>query len=108
MAYTEPGLPVQLKVFHGWQHVIYLFDVGPTDTIVLKMKRGKVCQLAEIARQVTGEFELDHFEPQSLAPGIAFDYFNLVYACRRCNLVKQDQSIDDRDAAGRQAEEPQG
>tara|TARA_R100000789_G_C3018623_1_gene152996 strand:- start:332 stop:793 length:462 start_codon:yes stop_codon:yes gene_type:complete len=45
--------------------------------------------------QVTCEFELDHFEPQSLAPDRKLDYFNLVYACRRCNSVKLDQPIDD-------------
>jgi hypothetical protein len=45
--------------------------------------------------QVTGEFELDHFQPQSLAPDHRLDYFNLVYACCRCNLVKLDQSVSD-------------
>lgn len=53
------------------------------------------CLKREAWGRATGEFELDHFEPQSLAPRIAFDYLNLVYACRRCNLVKLDQSIDD-------------
>lgn len=53
------------------------------------------CLKREAWGQVTGEFELDHFEPQSLAPHLALDYFNLVYACRRCNLVKLDQRVDD-------------
>lgn len=53
------------------------------------------CLKRETWGQVTGEFELDHFEPQSLAPDRTFDYFNLVYACRRCNAIKLDQSIDD-------------
>ena len=44
---------------------------------------------------VTGEFDLDHFQPQSLAPNLSLNYFNLVYACRRCNAVKLDQSVDD-------------
>lgn len=44
---------------------------------------------------VTGEFELDHFEPQSLAPDLTLDYFNLVYSCRRCNQVKLDQRVTD-------------
>lgn len=44
--------------------------------------------------QVTGEFELEHFEPQSLAPHRALDYLNLVYACRRCNLVKLNQQAE--------------
>lgn len=53
------------------------------------------CLKRETWGQVTGEFELDHFEPQSLAPDRTLDYFNLVYACRRCNAVKIDQRIDD-------------
>lgn len=53
------------------------------------------CLKRETWGQVTGEFELDHFQPQSLAPDLRLDYFNLVYACRRCNSVKLDQSVVD-------------
>ncbi len=53
------------------------------------------CLKREAWGQVTGEFELDHFQPQSLVPDRSLDYFNLVYACRRCNSVKLDQAIDD-------------
>jgi len=53
------------------------------------------CLKRETWGQVTGDFELDHFQPQSLAPIFRLDYFNLVYACRRCNSVKQSQSVDD-------------
>ena len=53
------------------------------------------CLKRETWGQVTGEFELDHFEPQSLAPDRTLDYTNLVYSCRRCNSVKLDQPIDD-------------
>lgn len=53
------------------------------------------CLKRESWGQVTGEFELDHFEPQSLAPHLTLDYFNLVYACRRCNSTKLGQSVDD-------------
>jgi hypothetical protein len=53
------------------------------------------CLKSETWGQVTGEFELDHFQPQSLVPDRSLDYFNLVYACRRCNFVKLDQSVDD-------------
>ena len=53
------------------------------------------CLKRETWGQVTGEFELEHFEPQSLAPHLTLEYANLVYACRRCNLVKLDQKVDD-------------
>lgn len=53
------------------------------------------CLKRETWGQVTGEFELDHFEPQSLSPQRRLDYFNLVYSCRRCNSVKLDQTVGD-------------
>ncbi|MEI8018980.1 MAG: HNH endonuclease [Schlesneria sp.] len=53
------------------------------------------CLKREVWGQVTGEFELDHFEPQSANPHLQLDYFNLVYACRRCNSVKSSQVVDD-------------
>lgn len=53
------------------------------------------CLKREMWGQVTGEFELDHFEPQSLVPERTLDYFNLIYACSRCNSVKLDVPIDD-------------
>lgn len=51
------------------------------------------CLKRETWGQATLEFELDHFEPQSLVPQRSADYFNLVYACRRCNLAKLDQVV---------------
>ena len=53
------------------------------------------CLKRETWGQVTGEFELDHFQPQSMVPDRKLDYFNLVYACRRCNAVKRDQAVAD-------------
>jgi hypothetical protein len=53
------------------------------------------CLKRETWGQVTFEFELDHYEPQSLNPQLRLDYRNLVYACRRCNSVKRDQSVAD-------------
>lgn len=53
------------------------------------------CLKREMWGQVTWEFELDHFEPQSVVPDRRLDYFNLIYACRRCNSVKRAQPVDD-------------
>ena len=54
------------------------------------------CLKRETWGQVTSEFELDHFEPQSLNPNVEnWTIFNLVYACRRCNAVKGDQTVAD-------------
>lgn len=53
------------------------------------------CLKREMWGQVTCEFELDHFEPQSVVPDRELDYFNLIYACSRCNSVKLNQAITD-------------
>lgn len=53
------------------------------------------CLNRETWGRVTAEFELDHFNPQSLAPDLTLDYLNLVYSCRRCNQVKLDQHVAD-------------
>lgn len=52
------------------------------------------CLKRETWGQVTGEFDLDHFEPRWVNPWRRLDYLNLVYACRRCNLAKLDQTVD--------------
>ncbi len=53
------------------------------------------CLKREKWGQVTAEYELDHFEPQSIRPEEKRSYDNLVYACRRCNNVKRAHAIDD-------------
>lgn len=53
------------------------------------------CLKRETWGQITSEFELDHFRPQSANPRLRLDYENLVYACRRCNAVKGEQSTRD-------------
>jgi hypothetical protein len=53
------------------------------------------CLKRETWGQATFEYELDHFVPQSVEPQLRLDYLNLVYACRRCNGVKRDQTVAD-------------
>jgi hypothetical protein len=53
------------------------------------------CLKRETWGQVTGEFEIDHFEPQAIVPERRVDYENLVYSCRRCNAVKGNLEIED-------------
>ena len=53
------------------------------------------CLKREQWGHVTAEFDLDHFQPQQLRSDLALDYANLVYACRRCNSVKSDLTVDD-------------
>jgi hypothetical protein len=53
------------------------------------------CLKREQWGQVTFEFDIDHFLPQSVMPVAALEYANLVYACHRCNGVKGVQTIDD-------------
>ena len=53
------------------------------------------CLKRETWGQVTGDFELDHFEPQSVKPSRKLSYDNLVYSCRRCNATKSDSIVSD-------------
>ncbi|MFG0265481.1 MAG: HNH endonuclease [Rhodopirellula sp. JB055] len=53
------------------------------------------CLKRETWGTTTGEFDLDHFSPQSVSTNRTLDYLNLVYSCHRCNLVKSGHSIDD-------------
>ena len=53
------------------------------------------CLKREQWGQVTGEFDIDHFHPQSCRPDLVADYPNLVYSCRRCNSVKGTQEVSD-------------
>ena len=56
----------------------------------------KICCLKrEQWGQVTGEFDIDHFLPQTRLPELAVEYSNLIYSCRRCNAVKRDAETDD-------------
>lgn len=38
-------------------------------------------------------FSVDHLSPQSLHPDLICDYDNLVYACCKCNSVRQDLDV---------------
>lgn len=51
------------------------------------------CLKRERWGQVTGEFDLDHFVPQSVDPDLKLEYTNLIYACRRCNSAKRAHLI---------------
>jgi hypothetical protein len=53
------------------------------------------CLAREQWGRVTGEFDLDHFIPQTRRPNASIDYDNLLYACRSCNLRKGDSVLPD-------------
>ncbi|MCU0875024.1 MAG: HNH endonuclease [Pirellulaceae bacterium] len=46
------------------------------------------CLAREQWGRVTGEFGVDHFQPQARSPQQALDYENLLYCCQSCNLHK--------------------
>lgn len=53
------------------------------------------CLKRETWGQVTAEFDLDHFVPQSVRDDLIVRYENLIYSCRRCNSVKGNHEIGD-------------
>ena len=69
------------------------------------------CLKRETWGVVVGEFELDHFCAQAVRPDLVTQYENLVYACRRCNIIKGVATIDDPFTvlvAGRIRSQPDG
>ena len=57
------------------------------------------CLIREEWGRLTGEFDLDHFQPQSNRPDLATAYENLVYACHSCNLRKSDTDVFDPESS---------
>ncbi len=51
------------------------------------------CLVREQWGRTAGEFDLDHYYPQTLRPHQAADYDNLVYSCAACNSTKGDQLV---------------
>jgi uncharacterized protein (TIGR02646 family) len=45
----------------------------------------------ESALEVTAYLEIDHYVAKTVAPGLAFEWTNLLPACRLCNNAKGDQ-----------------
>lgn len=53
------------------------------------------CLKREVWGWVTGEFDLDHFQPQARNPELQTEYDNLLYACSRCNMAKGERIVPD-------------
>ncbi len=53
------------------------------------------CLCRERWGRVSGDFDLDHFIPQSVDSSRRNDYANLFYSCRSCNALKGNQEISD-------------
>jgi hypothetical protein len=51
------------------------------------------CLAREQWGRVTGEFGVDHFQPQARSPQQALDYENLLYCCQSCNALKGNSDI---------------
>ena len=53
---------------------------------------GYICGYCGKSGDIMNEkFHIDHFVPQSLAPELINDYYNLVLACPKCNLSKSNK-----------------
>ncbi|MGJ8638381.1 MAG: HNH endonuclease [Opitutaceae bacterium] len=51
------------------------------------------CLLRETWAQMTGDFEVDHFLPQSIRDELKLSYDNLIYACGNCNRRKGARAL---------------
>lgn len=50
----------------------------------------KKCAFCECKPGESGNIEVEHFEPKSLYPDLAFEWDNLLPSCRKCNEAKSD------------------
>ena len=92
----EPDYLAEIRAAHG-QYA----DLRDPDRIrireALKQDFGRICAYCERTCQPSdygrpGDRETsDHFRPQSLFPEITLDWLNLVYACHRCNRIKDNR-----------------
>lgn len=48
------------------------------------------CAFCECEPGESGHIEVEHFEPKSLYPALAFEWDNFLPACRKCNEAKLD------------------
>ena len=48
------------------------------------------CAFCECKPGEGGNIEIEHFEPKSIYPDLAFDWDNLLPSCRKCNEAKSD------------------
>ena len=48
------------------------------------------CAFCECIPGESGHIEVEHFEPKSLYPDLAFDWDNFLPSCRKCNEEKSD------------------
>ena len=58
------------------------------------------CLRRESWGPVRGNWDIDHFEPQSVAQSRTLDYENLLYACHTCNINKSDDAAPDPSRVG--------
>ena len=48
------------------------------------------CAFCECKPGESGNIEIEHFEPKSIYPDLAFEWDNLLPSCRKCNEAKLD------------------
>jgi hypothetical protein len=53
------------------------------------------CLIREQWGRITGEFDVEHFQPLVRNPKLGTVYENLLYACHACNLLKGQRNISD-------------
>jgi len=58
------------------------------------------CLMEEFLLGGRGNFELDHFRPQSRFPHLRLDFYNLFYSCHICNKMKGNLPTPELEALG--------
>ena len=81
------SLKLNPKLKPNWKEFSKTIVKKETITSLEDMYKGCCCY-CESKIKCTSYPEIEHFKPKSEYPELCFDYNNLHYSCKRCNLAK--------------------
>ena len=87
-------LIINPKLKPNWEE--FSKTIAKKETIVMldEMYNGCCCYCESKIKNASYP-EIEHFKPKSQYPELCFDYSNLHYSCKRCNLAKGSYYNDD-------------
>lgn len=81
------SLKINTNLKPNWEELSRTVAKKETISMLEEMYKGCCCY-CESKIKSTSYPEIEHFKPKSQYPELCFDYSNLHYSCKRCNLAK--------------------
>lgn len=81
------SLKINTKLKPNWEEFSKTVIKKETISMLEDMYKGCCCY-CESKIKSTSYPEIEHFKPKTFYPELCFDYTNLHYSCKRCNLAK--------------------